>query len=311
MADLSRAERAPRPAAPSGTAAPMDRAARNARAAAAHQKARRVGPVFWISLAWLALVTLAAVFADVLGLAAPDQSDWMALKAPPGTGGHLLGTDPLGRDVLSRVIHGARVSLTVGITAPVIGVGLGLILGLAAGYYRGWIDEVIGIVIDSWLAIPGLVILLLFSVLYGGSLFMVCLSLGLLFIPSAARITRAATLSCTGREYVLAARALGASDFRIITREVFPNIIWPLLAFVMIDIPIAIVVEGSLSFLGLSVQAPTPSWGGMISEGREYLEAAPHISLIPTAVMFLTVLSFNLAGDAMRRRVSGGRGGAI
>lgn len=304
MVDLAQS----RPAERSVGAAPSDR---HARAIAEHRRSRKLGVVFWLSAAWLVLVILVAAFAPLLGLAAPDESDWMALKVPIGTENHILGTDPLGRDVLSRVIHGARVSLTVGFTAPAIGVGIGLVLGLIAGYYRGWVDEVIGIAIDSWLAIPGLVILLLFSVLYGGSLFMVCLSLGLLFIPSAARITRAATLTCMGREYVIAARALGASDFRIITREVFPNIIWPLLAFVMIDIPIAIVVEGSLSFLGLSVQAPTPSWGGMISEGREYLEASPHLSLVPTVVMFLTVLSFNLAGDAMRKRVSGGRSGAI
>ncbi|MEO4002001.1 ABC transporter permease [Mesorhizobium sp. CAU 1732] len=304
MVDLVQSRAAER----SGEAAPSDR---NARAIAEHRRSRKLGVVFWLSAAWLILVILVAAFAPLLGLAAPDESDWAALRVPIGSENHILGTDPLGRDVLSRVIYGARVSLTVGFTAPAIGVGIGLVLGLVAGYYRGWADEVIGIAIDSWLAIPGLVILLLFSVLYGGSLFMVCLSLGLLFIPSAARITRAATLTCTGREYVIAARSLGASDFRIITREVFPNIIWPLLAFVMIDIPIAIVVEGSLSFLGLSVQAPTPSWGGMISEGREYLEASPHLSLIPTAVMFLTVLSFNLAGDAMRKRVSGGLTGAI
>ncbi|TKT78198.1 ABC transporter permease [Aquamicrobium sp. LC103] len=297
-----------RPVEGRASAAPSDR---HARAIAEHRRSRGLGVVFWLSASWLTLVIVVAAFAPLLGLVAPDESDWMALKAPIGSENHILGTDPLGRDVLSRVIYGARVSLTVGFTAPAIGVGIGLVLGLAAGYYRGWVDEIIGIAIDSWLAIPGLVILLLFSVLYGGSLFMVCLSLGLLFIPSAARITRAATLTCTGREYVIAARALGASDLRIITREVFPNIIWPLLAFVMIDIPIAIVVEGSLSFLGLSVQAPTPSWGGMISEGREYLEASPHLSLVPTAVMFLTVLSFNLAGDAMRKRVSGGRSGAI
>lgn len=118
-------------------------------------------------------------------------------------------------------------------------------------------------------------------------------------------------MNFANREFVLAARALGASDIRILTREIFPNIIWPLIAFVWIDIPIAIVVEGALSFLGLSVKAPTPNWGGIIAEGREYLETAAYMSLIPTAVMFLTVLSFNLVGDAIRRRLADMREGAI
>ncbi|MGG7567458.1 ABC transporter permease [Rhodovulum sp. DZ06] len=282
-----------------------------AAAVAAQLRAARLGPAFWAPLCWLALVAGLALAAPWLGLAPADQIDWMAIAAAPGTEGHVLGTDHLGRDLLSRLVWGARVSLTVGLAAPAIGVGLGLILGIAAGYFRGWIDEVVGVAVDAWLAIPGLVILLLFSALFGGSLWMVCLSLGLLFIPTAARIARAATIRWAGAEFVTAARAMGASDLRIMTREILPNITWPMTAFVLVDIPIAIVIEGALSFLGLSVRAPTPSWGGMIAEGRELLESAPHIALIPTAAMFLTVLSFNLVGDAVRRRLAGDRAGAI
>lgn len=285
-------------------------AAGNAEAIASHRRKNRLGLNFWIPLVWLGLVLALAVFADFLGLPPADEIDWMYINEGPNAA-HWLGTDHLGRDMISRIVYGARVSLTVGFAAPLIGVGLGLVLGILAGYYKGWVDEIIGIAIDTWLAIPGLVILLLFSVIFGGSLGMVCLSLGLLFIPSAARITRAATLNHSNREFVLAARAMGASDLRILTVEILPNIIWPLIAFVLIDIPIAIVVEGSLSFLGLSVKAPTPSWGGIIAEGREHLEASPHISLIPTAVMFLTVLSFNLVGDAIRKRLADVRDGAI
>ena len=275
-----------------------------------HKRRHRFGPFFWLPIAWLVIVAVAAIFAPLWGLPPPDQIDWAAIKASPG-GAHPWGTDVLGRDLLSRVIHGARVSLTVGLAAPALGVGAGLVLGMLAGFYGGWIDEIIGIAIDAWLAIPGLVILLLFSVVFGGSLTMVCISLGLLFIPSAARITRAAVLNYSNREFVLAARAMGASDWRIMTRELLPNVIWPLIAFLLIDIPIAIVVEGALSFLGLSVKAPTPSWGGIIAEGREYLSTAPHISLIPTAVMFMTVLCFNLVGDAVRRRLADVRESAI
>ncbi|WP_375690486.1 ABC transporter permease [Pseudooceanicola sp. LIPI14-2-Ac024] len=283
---------------------------KHAAAIAMYKKRNKLGLFFWIPLVWLLIVIIAAVGAPFWGLPAPDEIDWAALQAPPSEA-HPLGTDALGRDLLSRIIWGARVSLTVGFAAPAIGVGAGLILGMAAGYYRGWVDEIVGIAIDSWLAIPGLVVLLIFAVIFGGSLFMVCFSLGLLFIPTAARITRAATLNYAGREFVLAARAIGASDMRILTKEVFPNIIWPLIAFILIDIPIAIVVEGSLSFLGLSVKAPTPSWGGIIAEGREHLSTSPWISLYPTLIMFLTVLSFNLVGDAIRRRLADVREGAI
>ncbi|MGR3322430.1 MAG: ABC transporter permease [Pseudooceanicola sp.] len=279
-------------------------------AIALFKKRNKFGLFFWIPLVWLVIVAVATIGAPFWGLPPADEIDWAYLQSPPNEV-HPLGTDVLGRDMLSRIIYGARVSLTVGFAAPAIGVGLGLLLGMIAGYYRGWADEIIGIAIDTWLAIPGLVVLLLFSVVFGGSLFMVCFSLGLLFIPTAARITRAATLNYAGREFVLAAKALGASDFRILTREVFPNIIWPLIAFILIDIPIAIVIEGALSFLGLSVKAPTPSWGGIIAEGREHLSTSPHISMYPTLVMFLTVLSFNLVGDAIRRRLADVREGAI
>lgn len=279
-------------------------------AIAEHRRSQRFGFFFWAPLSWLAFVILTAIIAPQFGLPAPDEIDWMNVQEPPNAE-HWFGGDPLGRDMLSRVIHGARVSLTVGFAAPAIGVFIGLLLGILAGYYRGWTDEIIGIALDTWLAIPALVILLLFSVIFGGSLAMVSLALGLIFIPSAARITRAATLNYSNREFVLAARAMGASDLRILVVEIFPNIVWPLVAFMLIDIPIAIVVEGALSFLGLSVKAPTPSWGGIIAEGREHLEEAPHISMIPTAVMFLTVLSFNLVGDAVRRRLADQRESAI
>ena len=282
-----------------------------AAAIAVHRRRNRLGLLFWIPLGWLVVVLLFAVFAPVIGISDAETIDWVNIQAPPGTEGHVFGTDILGRDLLGRVVYGARVSLTVGFCAPLLGLVLGLMIGIAAGYYRGWTDEIIGTAIDTWLAIPGLVILLLFSTIFGGSLTMVSVALGLLFIPAAARITRAATLNFANREFVLAARAMGASDLRILALEIFPNIIWPLIAYILIAIPTAIVVEGALSFLGLSVASPTPSWGGIIAEGREVLEEAPHISLIPTAVMFTTVLCFNLVGDTVRRRLADVRERAI
>lgn len=277
----------------------------------AHRRRHRLGLMFWIPLAWLALVLLVAVFAPLIGIGDPGTIDWVNIQVVPGTEGHLLGTDVLGRDLLARVVYGARVSLIVGFCSPTLGLMLGLIIGIMAGYYGGWTDEIIGTAIDTWLAVPGLVILLLFSTIFGGSLSMVSVALGLLFIPAAARITRAATLNFATREFVLAARAMGASDVRILALEVFPNIIWPLIAYILVAIPIAVVVEGALSFLGLSVASPTPSWGGIIAEGREHLQESPHISLIPTAVMFTTVLCFNLVGDTVRRRLADVRERAI
>jgi len=279
-------------------------------AVAAHRRRNRLGPLFWVPLSWLVFVLLATIFAPMLGVPEPDAIDWGNIQVAPNAA-HLLGTDVLGRDLLSRVVYGGRVSLTVGFTAPLLGMVLGLVIGIIAGYYRGWTDEIIGTAVDTWLAIPGLVILLLFSTIFGGSLPMVCIALGLLFIPAAARITRAATLNFATREFVLAARAMGASDIRILALEIFPNIIWPLIAYILIAIPFAIVIEGALSFLGLSVASPTPSWGGTIAEGREHLEESPHISLIPTAVMFTTVLCFNLVGDTVRRRLADVRERAI
>ena len=165
-------------------------------------------------LALIILIVLSAIFAPWLAPYDPEKSSMAYRLKPIGHPKFILGSDEQGRDILSRVLHGARVSLTVGFAAPAIGVGIGLALGLVAGYFRGWVDEVVGVLIDAWLAIPGLAVLLLFSAVFGGSLSMVCLSLGLLFIPAAARITRAQTLSCANREFVLAARAMGASDTR-------------------------------------------------------------------------------------------------
>ena len=187
----------------------------------------------------------------------------------------------------------------------------GLILGLLAGYYRGRVETLIVSAMDTVLAIPALVLLLLFSTIFGGSLATVSIGLGLLFIPAFARVSRANTLNFAEREFVLAARAMGAGDVYIMVREILPNVVLPVLAFALVAVATAIVVEGALSFLGLSVPSPTPSWGGMIAEGREHLQETPHISFVPAGVMFLTVLSFNLVGDTLRSRIADIRESAL
>lgn len=282
----------------------------NATAVAASAKAKRLSPAIWLSVGWLSMVSAGAVFAPWLGLPDPGDIDFLNLQMPPN-GEYWLGTDVLGRDILTRLIYGARVSLTVGFIAPAIGMVFGLLLGLLAGYYRGRVEALIVASMDVVLAVPALVLLFLFSAIFGGSLPTVSIGLGLLFIPAFARVSRASTLVFAEREFMLAARAMGAGDIYVIAREILPNVVLPVLAFALVAVATAIVVEGALSFLGLSVPSPEPSWGGMIAEGREHLQETPHISLIPAGVMFLTVLAFNLVGDTMRSRIADVRESAL
>lgn len=260
---------------------------------------RKAGGVFWLAVAWLVLVAALAVSAAWWPLPAPDQIDWIRLAAKPGEG-HLLGTDSLGRDIAARLLFGARVSLFVGFLAPCIGLLAGGLLGILAGFYRGTFDALIVVIIDTLLALPRLVLLLVVAFVFGSSLFSLTLSLGIVIAPSVARIVRALTIRIAEREFILAARAAGASDAAIILREILPNVLMPMLVYMLVITALVIVAEGSLGFLGLSVASPMPSWGGMIAEGRDVLAEHPHVSMIPAAVMFLTVLAVNLLGDRMR-----------
>ena len=271
---------------------------------------KRYGWMMWAPAVWICLIFAGAIFAPWLGIADPGAIDFLSLQTPPDAK-HWLGTDVLGRDILARVLYGARISLIVGFCAPGIGMVFGLAIGMLAGYYRGWVEAFIISSVDTLLAIPGLVVLLLFSLVFGGSLTTVSVGLGILFIPVFARISRANTLTFAEREFVTTARAVGARDLRILVREIFPNVVLPVLAYALVAVATAIVVEGALSFLGLSVPSPNPSWGGTIAEGREHLQETPHISVIPAAVMFLTVLSFNLVGDVLRSRIADVRESAL
>lgn len=263
-------------------------------------KLKKMGITFWLALAWVACVMLGAASAGLLPLAPPDQIDWANLATAPGVAGHLLGTDNMGRDIASRLLFGARVSLTVGIFAPCIGLLLGCLLGVVAGFYGGPAERIIVGIVDTFLAFPRLIFLLMAMCVFGSQLTTLTLALGFVCAPSFARVARANTLRFAQREFVLAARAAGAGDGSLILREILPNVLAPMVVYLLLVMGIVIIAEGALGFLGLSVPSPTPSWGGMIAEGREVLDEAPHVSMLPTGAMFLTILSVNLIGDRLR-----------
>ncbi|WP_065756621.1 ABC transporter permease [Bradyrhizobium paxllaeri] len=263
------------------------------------RKGRRLGVLFWAAIGWLIFVIAVAVFANVLPLQSPTDMDMLERRAPFSTE-HWLGTDGLGRDELSRLIYGARISLVVGICAPVIGLVIGGALGMLAGYFRGRFESMVVGSMDVLLAFPPLILALAVTAYLGQSIFNLTLILGLLSVPAFMRVARAATLTLARREFVIAAQALGATHARILLRELLPNVMLPLLAFFLLGVAVIIVVEGSLSFLGLGVPPPISSWGSMIGEGRESLDVAPRLAFMPAAAMFLTVLAFNLVGDTLR-----------
>jgi peptide/nickel transport system permease protein len=263
------------------------------------RKDRKLGMLFWAAIGWLVFVFAVAILADVLPLPSPTDMDMLERRAP-FSAEHWLGTDGLGRDELSRLIHGARISLVVGLCAPVIGLIGGGALGMLAGYFRGRFESLVVGSMDVLLAFPPLILALAVTAYLGQSIFNLTLILGLLSVPAFMRVARASTLTLARREFVIAAQALGATHARILLRELLPNVMLPLLAFFLLGVAVIIVVEGSLSFLGLGVPPPISSWGSMIGEGRESLEVAPRLAFLPAAAMFLTVLAFNLVGDTLR-----------
>jgi peptide/nickel transport system permease protein len=263
------------------------------------RRTRRLGSLFWAATAWLIFVTAAAALASLLPLPSPTDMDMLERRGPISAL-HWLGTDGLGRDELARLVYGARISLTVGLCAPVIGITIGGALGILAGYFRGRFETVVVGSMDVLLAFPPLILALAATAYLGQSILNLTCILGVLGIPAFMRVSRAATLSLARREFVIAAQALGATHIRILLRELLPNVMLPLLAFFLLGVAITIVVEGSLSFLGLGVPPPISSWGSMIGEGRESLEIAPRLAFIPAITMFLTVLSLNLVGDTLR-----------
>jgi len=252
-----------------------------------------------VGLAVVAALVLAAAGAPWLAPYDPTEQALERMLEPPGRA-HLLGTDDLGRDILSRLLYGARVSLLVGVLSVGLSLGIGVMLGLVAGYRGGWVDEVVMRVMDGLLAFPALVLALAITAALGPSLKNALLAIGIVGIPGFARLVRGQVLSLRAQEFVEAARAAGGGDARIVLRHIVPGTLAPVVVHASLRVAFAVLAEAGLSFLGLGTQPPTPSWGAMLSAGREYLEMAPWLSVGPGAAIFVTTLGFNFLGDGLR-----------
>lgn len=259
--------------------------------------------VVYLSYGWLFVMIAAAIFADLLPLASYSIPVGPPRQPPQlGSLDLLAGTDNLGRSMLSRCVYGAQVSLLIGTVATLIGSALGSSIGMLGGYFQKRTDAGIRLLSDTMLAFPPLILLMALTAVFAPGLGTLMVGLSLIIIPSFLRLARANTLTWTAREFVLAARNMGAGHGRILGREILPNVLPPLLAYLPIVMAALIVAEGSLSFLGLGIPPPTPSWGGMISDGKDSLATAPHLVFVPAAVIFCTVFALNQAGDHLRGR---------
>lgn len=257
-------------------------------------------PLAWIGSILLLLFVAIAFFAPVIAPRDPAAIDLTNRLASPGHG-HWFGTDELGRDIFSRTLYGARLSLLVASSVVACSLFLGLLLGGIAGYYGGWLDTLLNIfVMNAFLALPGILLAIAFVAFLGPGLINLVLALSIGGWVGYARLVRAQVLAVREREFVEAARSLGAGDLRIFTRHILPNILQPIIVQSAIGMAGAVLAEATLSFLGLGLPPPAASWGAMLNDGRSHLFDAPHLVIFPAIAVMLCVLSFNFIGDALR-----------
>ena len=260
----------------------------------------RRDPVFWLSAVALGLILLAAVFAERLSPYGPNEQDILKRLQPPGVPGHVLGTDEVGRDILSRLIHGARISLLVGVIAVGVSCPLGVLVGLVAGYAGRRTDDVLMHITDIQLAIPTILLAIAVVAVLGPGLPNVIITLSVTGWTLYARLVRGQTMTVKTRDYVQAARANGAGDARIVLRHVLPNVFSPVIVVAVFAVANMIVLEATLSFLGLGVEPSVVTWGRMLNGGRLYLNTAWWLTAFPGLAIFVTVLAVNLLGDHLR-----------
>jgi peptide/nickel transport system permease protein len=247
----------------------------------------------------VAFFVIVALLAPILPIPGPTETDWGAVRKAPSAA-HPFGTDEIGRDVLSRMIWGARASLLAGVVSVGIAVLIGVPLGVLSGYLRGWTDATISRVTEALLAAPFLILAIALAAFLGPSLTNAMIAIGLSAVPIFIRLSRGQTMSVMTEDYVESARAIGLTHWALISRYIVPNIIPPILVQGTLTIAAAIIAEASLSFLGLGQQPPAPSWGSMLNVAKNFLEQAPWMALYPGAAIFLVVLGFNLLGDGLR-----------
>ena len=252
-----------------------------------------------LGLAVVGSFVLLALFAPWIAPYDPLATSWSAVRAGPSAA-HWFGADELGRDVLSRIVWGARASLLAGVVSVSISLALGVPIGMAAGYLGRWIDALISRITDAMLACPFLILAIALAAFLGPSLTNAMIAIGISATPIFIRLTRAQVLAAKAEDYVEAARALGNPHLRIALRHILPNIVAPLIVQATLAIAAAVIAEASLSFLGLGQQPPAPSWGSMLNTARNYVDQAPWMAIWPGVSIFLLVLSFNLLGDGLR-----------
>ena len=245
------------------------------------------------------VLVLTAIFAPLLAPYDPYMQDLsIILQSPNYT--HWLGTDEIGRDILSRLIYGTRTSLMVGIVAVGVAALFGVSLGLVSGYFGGWLDSIVMRIIDALMAIPGLVLALVFAAVLGGGLFNIMIAVGVSMMPGYCRLMRGLVLSVKNADFILAAHSLGSKDMRIMLRHILPNCLPPLIVLVTLQLGMAILIEAGLSYIGIGIAPPGAAWGSMVNEGYRYLQMNPVLSFAPGLSIMMVVLAFNLVGDGLR-----------